>query len=367
MKIKLFQKNEESQAKELEQELVLSGLIRANKNWVQKDKVTIFVRSGLGDIRVYWDKLPKDIKTKVFERHIVEFDAMMHGKPNDSVATPNHSNSTNYKELMAIGLEETFSPDRYGDRSKRKVARGKILAENHPELLKSSIAHMEIDAQRNILLDISANSFYILKDPEWILYLKSIVAKIDMSNSYHVLRDALGHLIMQAVDLLYELTGEINLFELYTRLEAKSEQANMESPVLEKLVELTAKHDGEALIKHVKNVSFKKKKLGVRAVVYRGLIKAGFLDEKIARRIRSDSSERVSTSCIKALFDVLETYPNKDELIGQFLDTRYDRVGMELVTNSPDKYLPFLVGVKGQAAKKLLEKKMEQAAKNGTL
>lgn len=366
MKIKLFGAKGAAKTEELEQELVLAGLLKADRGWQSRDKVTKFTKASLEDIKVYWDKLPKSIKTRVFDSHVADFDAMIKGTYQPG--SQSFKGTKPYRELLALGLEKTFMPDRYGKRSKSDEARGHYLVTNHPTLFVNRIEHMDHKAQINVLKAITESAFYLLKEKYWTNYLKKIVADINNHNPYTFLHDSVGHLFMLAVDLLNELTGEIKWFPLYESVEKLALKAgSRESEVFEKLVGLVVQNDTESFMAHVKAVAFKKKHRSIRASAYKGIIKAGFLDEKIARRIRSDSSERVSTVCIKALFSVLDNYENKDELLGQFLDTRYDRVGCELVEHSPDKYLPFLVGVKGAGAKRLLEQRMNEAAKKGTL
>lgn len=367
MKIKLFREKGPAKTKELEQELVLAGLLKADKDWQTRDKITRFANADLESIKVYWSNLPKSIKTKVFDRHIDDFDSLMNGSYVPSTAR-SFEGTKPYRELLALGLETIFMPDRYGNRSKSAVARGKYFVSNHSDLFVNRIEHMDHKAQLNVLEAITESAFYLLKEKYWIKYLQGIVSGLSGYVAYKFMSESIGELFVVAVDLLSEITGEINWFELYLSVEKIALSAHArQSSTFEKFVSLTAKNIPEELLKYVKAVAFKKKHLSVRAAAYIGIIKAGFLDEKIARRIRSDSSERVSTGCIKALFSVLDTYDNKDELLGQFLDTRYDRVGLELVKNSPDKYLPFLVGVNGHEAKKLLEKRMNEAAKKGTI
>ena len=63
----------------------------------------------------------------------------------------------------------------------------------------------------------------------------------------------------------------------------------------------------------------------------------------------------------------METISHTMELIGAFLDTRYPQVAYNLVKDLPEEYLPFLVGVKGSSARKLLESRMKKYAESERL
>jgi len=270
-------------------------------------------------------------------------------------------------ELVSLGLEAVFSPPHYRASNSDKEAMKNIaneLLDNHPSIFEGRIEKMALVAQLKIVRAIAEHSFYILDSEYWIKFLEGKIKAVS-SNSlrpYDIVHHGHGTIAVEAADFLHELTGTIDWFELYKKFEPAIAACSNSSDAFEKLVKLTIKNDTDRLLEHVRKVDFKKRHRAVRRGTYIGLIRGGYLDEKLARRIRSDTSEYVSSACIAVLFEELENYEQPDELIAQFLDTRYDAVGIKLIQKSPDKYLPFLVGVKSSHAKKLLEKRMDAAA-----
>jgi len=171
-------------------------------------------------------------------------------------------------------------------------------------------------------------------------------------------------LVLDAADILDETTGDSNFqwMDLYRQFEKSVDYYRYANDNISRAVKLTLAKATEEFMEYVGRTEFKSIHMSMRMVVYVEVIRAGLLEEKIARRIRSDSSERVSSAAIEQLFKSLDQYDKPDELVAQFFDTKYERVELELVSKSPDEYLPFLAGVKGSRAKYLLEEKMSKAS-----
>jgi hypothetical protein len=102
----------------------------------------------------------------------------------------------------------------------------------------------------------------------------------------------------------------------------------------------------------------------VRSSLYAMYINAGFLDEKKARKMRSDSSEMASTYAIDALFRVFNTnpnlYQNKEKLLLQFADSRYTDVQYCLASNAPFDMLGSFVGFTSVKARNCLEARINK-------
>lgn len=109
--------------------------------------------------------------------------------------------------------------------------------------------------------------------------------------------------------------------------------------------------------------SDEKPSTGIRHGLYNYYIKSGFLTKKKARKIRSETSEHVSASCLKTLIDVSNEnpslYPNINELIIQFSDTRYSDVQMTLAAYAPFGLICGFLGFTNPKAKNLIEKRMQ--------
>lgn len=97
-----------------------------------------------------------------------------------------------------------------------------------------------------------------------------------------------------------------------------------------------------------------------RSVYYKAFVSSGLLDKKTARKIRSDASSKASLSGLKALFKNKDLYEeNFEELLVQFVDTRYDDVVYELAENLPFHMLSYIMGTNYHYAKNKIERRMD--------
>lgn len=106
-----------------------------------------------------------------------------------------------------------------------------------------------------------------------------------------------------------------------------------------------------------------KPEVGVRGEMYCAYIKAGFLDKKKARKIRSEPSEAVSAKALGCLIDVAtenpNLYPNYYEMILQFTDTKHHAVQYLLADKAPYSLLYAFVGFDSSHAKNIIERRMQ--------
>ena len=106
-----------------------------------------------------------------------------------------------------------------------------------------------------------------------------------------------------------------------------------------------------------------KPEANVRAEMYKAYISAGFLDKKKARKIRSETSEWASCEALKHLLALHNSnptiYPNIDDLVLQFTDTKYHSVQEAIAQNAPFRILYAFVGFDSVFAKRHLEKRMQ--------
>ena len=272
----------------------------------------------------------------------------------------------NYDALIAYGLDHLFAKSFRRNQKEKELMRAELIV-NFPDVFEGRIDMTSYPAQYKILGMLSNKSFHTLNSPYWKTYMRKIFKNLIYSQrvySHGLINKDEGALVLLSAFILQELGEAVDWFKIYSQFEIAVENVRYTSNVFEEIVKLAIVNEPEVMIAYIKNIKFKKKPLAVRRGVYAGLIRSGHLTDKLARRIRSDTSETVAEESIRVLFKELSKYDKPDELIGQFLDTRYDSVGLFLVSNSPDKYLPFLVGVKGRAAKKLLQKRMAEAANN---
>lgn len=101
----------------------------------------------------------------------------------------------------------------------------------------------------------------------------------------------------------------------------------------------------------------------VRTEMYAAYIEAGFLDKKKARKIRSETSEYTSMRSVMFLTDIAESnpklYPNIDELLLQFSDTKHYSVQEIIANRAPFRILYAFVGFESKEAKRILENRMQ--------
>jgi len=101
----------------------------------------------------------------------------------------------------------------------------------------------------------------------------------------------------------------------------------------------------------------------VRTEMYKAYILAGLLNKKKARKIRSESSEYTSMSAVGFLMNAAENnpllYPNIDELLLQFSDTKHASVQDSIANGAPFRILYAFVGFDSNNAKRTIEKRMQ--------
>lgn len=97
-----------------------------------------------------------------------------------------------------------------------------------------------------------------------------------------------------------------------------------------------------------------------RGTIYAAYIKNGFLDAKAARKIRSDASEEASCTGLKSLVNNKDLYPNYDDLLLQFTDSKYESVVVHLAENLPEYLIASIMGTQSYWAKKSIEERLER-------
>lgn len=99
----------------------------------------------------------------------------------------------------------------------------------------------------------------------------------------------------------------------------------------------------------------------VREVFYPAIISAGLLDTKMARKMRSDASESASLCAVRELLTCTDQkYPNIDQLLVTFSDSKHQYVIRELADNMPKHLLSSLLGTQFQWLKPNIEKRMQK-------
>jgi hypothetical protein len=107
-----------------------------------------------------------------------------------------------------------------------------------------------------------------------------------------------------------------------------------------------------------KKGKFDKAKPAVRGLLYSRYIAEGFLTQKTARKIRSDSSFEASKIGLVALFNNEDVYSNYEDLLLCFTDSRHEAVVNELSRRLPLHLISSLLGTDFVDAKRIIEKRM---------
>ena len=99
----------------------------------------------------------------------------------------------------------------------------------------------------------------------------------------------------------------------------------------------------------------------IRSKMYKEYIDKGFLTTKTARKIRSEPSEAASLAGLKSLMSNMDNYNNADQLIIQFVDTKYPDVARHLAEKIPMSMIGYMVSTDDYYAKKVVQGRLEKS------
>lgn len=95
-----------------------------------------------------------------------------------------------------------------------------------------------------------------------------------------------------------------------------------------------------------------------RSRLYKGIVYSGMLTKSIARKIRSDASEKASLNGLSALFESKELYEDFDEIVIKFCDTTYPEVASKLASNLDKSLLLNMIGCQFYNAKNIVSRRL---------
>jgi hypothetical protein len=99
-----------------------------------------------------------------------------------------------------------------------------------------------------------------------------------------------------------------------------------------------------------------------RAYFYPFFIRGGFLNEKYARKMRSEPSSAASITALRALFKSKDLYSNFGDLVVKFTDSKHEDVLCYLANNLPVSMLSFLFGTDSYQVKRTMERRIAAAS-----
>jgi hypothetical protein len=121
----------------------------------------------------------------------------------------------------------------------------------------------------------------------------------------------------------------------------------------------------EEIISFMESAEFKKCSWHVRSLFFNVIAESGNMTQKIARRLRSESSEIASRDGVRVLVKNIEKLKNPASILSQLADSNYESVSLSLASSIPIDYLLFLAGsssgnVRNEVARRLDEYNSKQ-------
>jgi hypothetical protein len=206
----------------------------------------------------------------------------------------------------------------------------------------------------------------------WMKRFEQIAKEIDYPElkqftgaSHYNINARLAGLYFDAIDSLIKAGRlEMNWVEVFDNFKDKIELSKYIGITLVPIIcSRTFREDPESAKSFMYNVDFKKLKAPVRTAYYQAYIKAGLLDKKIARRIRSDGAEKTSRDAIETFIQCADLYDNPKSLMTQFTDIKHRDAQYIMAKKAPDYMVPFMMGFDCPYAKNILEKRAMEITK----
>tara|TARA_B100001094_G_scaffold40487_1_gene35179 strand:+ start:17669 stop:18511 length:843 start_codon:yes stop_codon:yes gene_type:complete len=165
------------------------------------------------------------------------------------------------------------------------------------------------------------------------------------------------------VDLGLALNESPKTFEIFVVLHSRVLEENWINERYRSMLDAMIKESPLSLKLFVESNLFKKGKFdkakpAVRGLLYSRYITQGFLTQKTARKIRSDSSFEASKAGLVALLNSKDTYSGYEDLLLCFTDSRHEAVVNELSRRLPLNLISSLLGTDFVHAKSIIERRM---------
>jgi hypothetical protein len=255
-----------------------------------------------------------------------------------------------WEKMLFRGLNLIFSKNK--DDLKTEIL------EKYPDLLKNNLAKLSETIQYSIIKGMLKDNPEAFDENFWKDYIEKSFTRIQESSDPQFIKSNDKWLI-----LLSEIKQRNSKVSWYSVLEKISLAQKADKYTLESfanILERAVKEDSDNLLKIIHKTDIKSYPRELRLSLYQRVIKAGDLDVKTARRIRSDSSGDMSKRALRALFENSKKYDDDDfqNLITQFSDTKHAWVAQYIALNMPTHLIPFLIGLGDSQAMKIVEMRM---------
>jgi hypothetical protein len=240
------------------------------------------------------------------------------------------------------------------------VTRKKIFSE-HPSLVLHRLEFLTPEVQRGIVEGIFTETPHtFVNDEGWWNYVCRGIQHLESQDPVTFFPNSSLYVLLNRIkDLKEEVSWYNVLLKLSSATVTNSSKCQGFSTVLNWLIQA----DPENLKNLLYRTEAKSYPGKMKVELFRQAIDLGLLDNKLARRIRSDSSGGLSSELLAYLFEHRSLYSDDvfQDLVTQFSDTKHKWVARYIAMNMPMHLIPFLMGIKDPMALNIIEKRMEIA------
>lgn len=259
--------------------------------------------------------------------------------------------SSCFKKLLVLGLDDIYFRNAGGKKIKENII------SNYPEIIQENLMDLLPAVQIRILSDVLQKKSDLVSNEFWKNYVNESLLKFK-DNILYIYENSSFFVLLNRAKSIYSDVDWFNdvLIPLSQAVAEYSENISGFKTVLEWVVN----SDKNNLKKLLYRTETKKYPKQLKINLYRDLIQNGLLDQKLARRIRSDSSGYLSADILFWLFLNRTKYSDDDfqNLVLNFCDTKHKWVARFIALNMPKDLIPYLMGLEDTEAIKILEKRM---------
>lgn len=259
------------------------------------------------------------------------------------------------EKFIVLGLNEImktkFSPD--------KSLKLEIL-ERCPNILEERLGKLELSIQKDIVGGILKSNPSALLNEFWVNYSEEALGKFEGRDKEAFLHRNGGWFVLLNRVRDMQTDGCVDWFKVLSRLSKSSVSAGYMTCGFQLVLNWLIAADKKNLLRLLHKAETKKYPREVKRSLYCNLISFGLLDEKVARRIRSDTSGELSYHVLSHLFQNRDKYSDEkfQDLITQFTDTRHKWVARFISINIPLELAPFLMGLEDRNALSIIENRL---------
>lgn len=256
-----------------------------------------------------------------------------------------------WKKILSIGLEKVLM-------DKDKTFRN-VLLEDCIDLIKSNIESLNVIYQSDIIMYLFEKDATVLQDEFWKKYVENSLNYISSLSLVEFYKHSAWFVILNRIK---DYETSVDWFSILEKLGKASSEVGSQASGFGLVLGWLIDADKNNLLKLLYKTESKSYPREMKLDLYQKLIKFGLLDEKLARRLRSDSSGNLSLKILEFLFSNRFMYSEEKfkSLITQFTDSKYKLVSRFIALNLPVELMPFLMGSQDKPTIRILSNRMQQ-------